>query len=73
MSLLEAELQPTGWRKARRSIGNGDCVEIAPTNGQIAVRDSKDPFGPILRYRASAWQSFLAEARHGDFDRISQI
>jgi Domain of unknown function (DUF397) len=73
MSLLEAELQPTGWRKASRSIGNGDCVEIVPTNGQIAVRDSKDPFGPILRYRVSAWQSFLAEARKGGFDRLPQI
>jgi hypothetical protein len=73
MSLLEAELQPTDWRKARRSIGNGDCIEIAPTNGQIAVRDSKDPFGPILHYRASAWQSFLTAARQGGFDRLSQI
>jgi Domain of unknown function (DUF397) len=73
MSHLEAELQPTDWRKALRSIGNGDCVEIAPTNGQIAVRDSKDPFGPILRYRASTWQSFLAEARQGGLDRLSQI
>ena len=73
MSLLEAELQPTGWRKALRSIANGDCVEIAPASGQIAVRDSKDPFGPILCYRASAWRSFLAEARKGIFDSLPPI
>lgn len=59
-----------GWRKSRRSIGNGDCVEIATVDGQIAVRDSKDPAGPILRYRSSSWKSFLSEARRGSFDRL---
>lgn len=38
------------WRKAQSSIGNGACVEVAPANGQVAMRDSKDPQGPVLMY-----------------------
>jgi hypothetical protein len=53
------------WRKARRSQGNGDCVEIASADGRIAVRDSKDPLGPMLTYPADAWRSFLV-ATKGD-------
>jgi hypothetical protein len=53
------------WRKARRSIGNGDCTQVAPVPGGVAVRDSKDPDGPILRYGTDAWREFLA-ARKAD-------
>jgi hypothetical protein len=61
------------WRKATRSIGNGDCVEIAPVSGTIVVRDSKDPAGPVLRYSADAWKAFLSEAGQGDFDRVHRV
>jgi hypothetical protein len=38
------------WRKPSRSGANGDnCVEVATnTAGVVAVRDSKDPHGPVL-------------------------
>jgi Domain of unknown function (DUF397) len=37
------------WRKASRSNESGDaCIEIAPADHVIAVRDSKDPGGPKL-------------------------
>lgn len=68
MSTEGVETGLLDWRKATRSIGNGDCVEVAPANGQIAVRDSKDPAGPMLRYSAGNWQSFLSAARQGNFD-----
>lgn len=69
MSRVKIESELPAWRKAKRSIGNGDCVEIAPVGGNIAVRDSKDPAGPVLRYSADAWKMFLAEAGQGDFDQ----
>lgn len=50
------------WRKATRSGAQGDnCVEVA-TNlpGVIAVRDSKDPTGPIITVTPEQWRSFLA-------------
>lgn len=71
MSCMRIEGELPGWRKAKRSIGNGDCVEIAPVRGSIAVRDSKDPSGPVLRYSADTWRVFLSEAEQGDFDRLS--
>lgn len=51
--------QPLNWRKPRRSIGNGECVEVAVAEGKIVVRDSKDPDGGWLAYPARSWQFFL--------------
>lgn len=43
------ELNEQLWRKATKSHEEGDaCIEIAPTDQVIAVRDSKDPDGPKL-------------------------
>jgi hypothetical protein len=56
------------WRKAAAS-GNGACVEVAQVaTGGVAVRDSKDPDGPILRYTDVEWRAFLHGARNGEFD-----
>lgn len=58
------------WFKSSRSAGNGACVEVAlVVSGAIAMRDSKDPHGPILRFPAASWQSFVADVRTGEFDR----
>jgi len=70
MSIKSAESCLLNWRKSARSIGNGDCVELASANGHIAVRDSKDPSGPILCYSASSWQSFLAAVRQKNLGRL---
>ena len=53
------------WRKARRSQGNGDCVEIAAAEGDIAVRDSKDPLGPVLAFGPEAWKRFAVQVKAG--------
>ena len=77
MSSMKDETLSLEWRKSRYSIGDGDCVEIATINGQIvvingriAVRDSKDSAGPILRFCAGSWRLFLSEARLGTYDRL---
>lgn len=56
------------WRKARSSIGNGACVEVASMNGMVALRDSKDPNGTVLTYTATEWHAFLDGAKKGEFD-----
>jgi Domain of unknown function (DUF397) len=56
------------WRTARRSAGNGACVEIAPADGSILVRDSKDQDGPVMPYSGTSWRTFLAAAKAGQFD-----
>ncbi len=53
------------WRKSSYSASADDCVEIAPLPNGTAVRDSKDPTGPILRFSADAWRDFLNEVKSG--------
>jgi uncharacterized protein DUF397 len=56
------------WRKARLSVGDGACVELAPLGGKVAVRHSKDPDGPVLIYTAAEFHAFLDGAKKGEFD-----
>lgn len=60
MSLAGQENHGLAWRKASHSAGDGACVEVALVNGRIAVRDSKNPDGSWLRYRARTWQDFIS-------------
>ena len=63
--MTQIELRQLAWRKAVRSMNAGDCVEVAPANGKIYVRDSKNAGGPVLEYSASAWRRFLDAAGRG--------
>ena len=65
ITLSDAERSALFWLKAQRSGANGQCVEIASTVGKIAVRDSKDPNGPILVYTRTEFIAFVESARHG--------
>ncbi len=64
-------LNPTNltWRKSKRSFIEGsECVEVAELGGgAVALRDSKNPTGPDLRFTASGWAVFLDGVRHGEF------
>jgi hypothetical protein len=35
-------------------------VEVAALASTIAMRDSKDPGGPVLSFTSAEWSSFLA-------------
>jgi hypothetical protein len=68
MSLDSAALEAIQWRKALRSVGNGNCVEVAPVAAGIVVRDSKDPDGLVIRYSPHSWESFVKRARSDFFN-----
>jgi hypothetical protein len=55
--------------KARAAFSNSNCVEVAQLpDGQIGVRDSKSPHGPVLQFTPGEWNAFTAGVRNGEFD-----
>ncbi|WP_329520176.1 DUF397 domain-containing protein [Spirillospora sp. NBC_01491] len=49
------------WRKSSRTGSQGnDCVEVARPHHMVAVRDSKDPDGPVLSFGPRAWREFVS-------------
>ena len=58
------------WRKSSYSGSNGgNCVEVADNlPGVVAVRDSKDPGGPVLAFGPDEWRAFTAAIKMGEFD-----
>jgi hypothetical protein len=43
-------------------------VEVAFVDGAIAVRDSRNPTGPVLLFTRSEWDAFVGGAKDGEFD-----
>ncbi|CAJ64974.1 MULTISPECIES: DUF397 domain-containing protein [Frankia] len=62
------DLSGAEWRKSSHSATQTNCVEIARVADVVAVRDSKDPDGPVLVFTPSEWAAFLAGARDGEFN-----
>jgi hypothetical protein len=58
----------TAWKKSTRSGGSGgNCVEVAQvSDGDWAVRDSKDPDGPILLFGSAGWRMFIDGIKKSD-------
>jgi hypothetical protein len=57
------EARDLQWRKARRSANDGACVEVALVNGEMAIRDSKNPNGSRLQYSAQSWYEFVSAVK----------
>jgi hypothetical protein len=61
------ELAGLSWRKSARSASNGgDCVELADAARAVAVRDSKDPDGPVLLLTRAALRTAVQSAADTD-------
>lgn len=60
------------WRKSSASVGNGQCVELAPLeDGGVAMRDTKDRTeGPTLFFSRSQWVDFVGGMKAGEFDAL---
>lgn len=49
------------WRKSSRSTPDGNCVELVGT--LTAMRDSKNPRGPVLSANAAALVAAVKDGR----------
>ena len=67
--MRSSDLALATWRKSSRSNdgGDGDCVEVAGLCDEVALRDSKNPSGPVLAITRAEWHSFLGGIRAGEF------
>jgi Domain of unknown function (DUF397) len=67
MAAHNQDLSHATWRKSTYSSQDGNCVEMsASIPGVIAVRDSKDPDGPVLRFSSSVWVAFIKAVGTGE-------
>ncbi|GAA2883996.1 DUF397 domain-containing protein [Streptosporangium fragile] len=57
------------WHKSSLSSAEGqNCVEVAALpGGGRAVRDSKDPGGPVLTFTPDEWHAFIRSVKDGAF------
>ncbi|GAA2804117.1 DUF397 domain-containing protein [Streptomyces showdoensis] len=63
-------LGPAAWRKASYSSDTGgECIEVADLTAHVAVRDSKNPAGPVFLAAPAAFAAFVTAAAEGRFGR----
>lgn len=54
------------WVKSSYSGQALNCVEVAQLPGRgRAVRDSKDPAGPVLAFSPAEWRTLIKELKEG--------
>ncbi|MFE4828301.1 DUF397 domain-containing protein [Streptomyces sp. NPDC056672] len=61
----EYDLSAASWHKSSYSgASGGNCLEVADgLTGIVPVRDSKNPAGPVLTFRATAWSAFVTRVK----------
>jgi hypothetical protein len=69
--MLATGLNRVNWFKSSHSNPSGNCVEVASLpSGEIAVRNSRFPGGPVLLYTQAEIAAFLQGAKDGEFDGL---
>jgi Domain of unknown function (DUF397) len=65
------DLGDVTWCKGRRSNSSGNCVQMAELqDGQVAVRDSKDPDGPALIFPRQDVGKLIGDLKDGAHDHL---
>lgn len=61
----EYHLPAAIWHKSSYSDGSGgNCLEVTLSSSpHIPVRDSKNPLGPKLVFRAESWSLFIEDLK----------
>jgi uncharacterized protein DUF397 len=69
---LSENYEAVRWRKSTASNPSGNCVELAElAGGEIALRNSRFPAGPVLVGTRAAVAAFVQAARSGELDDLA--
>ncbi|WP_084010972.1 DUF397 domain-containing protein [Pseudofrankia sp. DC12] len=56
------------WRRTSFCGIENSCVDLAFEPTGVAMRDSKDPAGPVLLFTTTEWAAFLRGVHNGEFE-----
>jgi hypothetical protein len=51
------------WRKSSFSGNGGECVEVGQVRDAVAVRDTRDRDGAMVRFTPDAWGKFAEQVK----------
>jgi hypothetical protein len=60
------------WRRSTR-CETGACAEVAYFGGEVLLRNSRDPEGPVVRLTPVEWSAFAAGVKAGEFDGMGSV
>lgn len=64
--MINPDLSRARWVKSSYSNGSsGNCVEVARSATVVAVRDSKNPAGPVLQWDLGPVGEFIRAVKRG--------
>ncbi|HEV2374663.1 MAG TPA: DUF397 domain-containing protein [Streptosporangiaceae bacterium] len=63
--MTATDMSRADWHKSSYSGQTGNCVEVATTlPGLVAVRDSQNRDGGVLRFSPVQWRELLENIKH---------
>jgi predicted secreted Zn-dependent protease len=65
--MTTSDLTHVTWTKSSYSGAQGECLEIAVTQGMVHARDSKNPHGPALHFTRDDWADFINGVTRHEF------
>jgi hypothetical protein len=67
---MRHDLNEAAWAKSSYSGTEGsNCLEWQFSDGDVAVRDSKNPHIGAFTFTPGAWSAFIEAAKAGEFDQ----
>jgi hypothetical protein len=67
--LYAMDISGAEWTRFGEEAQGEGCVELAYlSGGNVAMRNSAAPDGPVLRFTPGEWEAFVLGVRDGEFD-----
>lgn len=63
-AVLHSPTSLTWFKSSYSGASTTECLEAAHLAHATAVRDSKDPNGPMLTFTRTPWAGFISAVRH---------